>query len=315
MNSRRTTRFPPARLLAFAIAHLTLVGLVAGCSGAQTSMTTAAGGATANYGGAVAADQPRSLPNTILLSGLGLGFHGSFDPANPAFARGRGESNARDPEPAARNAQGAPAGRTPGGATSTATGSANPPAPTLEPILVYTGSFALVVNDVPDAITQVIALATGSGGYLGRREDTLVQVRVPSARFREVVARVERLGDVTHREVSVEDVSEQYHDLEVQLANLRAVRQRLQEFLNRAANVQDALAVERELERVAGQIDRIEGQLRFLASRAAFSTITVNLTPRPTAGTLQPQRYGTPELVLPYPWLGELGLPRLLETR
>src|SRR5262249_26617600 len=159
------------------------------------------------------------------------------------------ELEARGRTPAARAAQSATAPHAPGsgggttGATTGSNGGANARPPGAEPILIYTGSFSLVVNNVPDAIAPGAAPAPASGGYLGRREDALVQIRVPSARFREIVARIEQLGDVSHREVSVEDVSEQYHDLEVQLANLRAVRQRLQEFLNRAANVQDALAV------------------------------------------------------------------------
>jgi hypothetical protein len=113
-------------------------------------------------------------------------------------------------------------------------------------------------------------------------------------------------------------VSEEYRDLEVRLQNLRAVRRRLEEFLTRASTMQEALTVERELERVTREIDQLEGRLRFLGARVAFSLVTVNLHPRPQVVQAPPP----PPLVhprrlpmLPVDWLQELGLDRLLNIR
>ena len=80
----------------------------------------------------------------------------------------------------------------------------------------------------------------------------------------------ERYWDFSFRE-SADDVSEEFHDLEVRLGNLRATRTRLQEFLGRATGINDMLTVEKELERVALEIDHIEGRLEFLRTRAAMS--------------------------------------------
>lgn len=181
-------------------------------------------------------------------------------------------------------------------------------------MLIYTASVSMTVERPTESIDRAVELVTGAGGFLAQRNDTTVTLRVPSGHFRELLTRLEHLGDVTHREVQAEDVSEQFHDLEVQLASLRSVRTRLQEFLARTANVQEALIIEHELERVGGQIDQIEGRMRFLSARAAFSTITLYVTRRLTA-TIETVPVPANDVAMPFAWLDSLGLPYLLQLR
>ena len=44
-------------------------------------------------------------------------------------------------------------------------------------------------------------------------------------------------------------------------------------------NTSDILEVHRELTNIRGQIEQIEGRLRYLANQSALSTITIELTP------------------------------------
>ena len=197
--------------------------------------------------------------------------------------------------------------------TAAAQGAATTPA---APMLIYTADLRLQVErERFDAVLdQVLGAAREMGGYLVRRDDASIQVRVPSARFHEGLRTMEEMGEVLRRHVSAEDVSEEYRDAEVRLQNLRAVRQRLEEFLRRASNMAEALQVERELERVTQEIDRIEGRMRFLSARVAFSLVTVSLQARPTViaaprtTVIPPRRM----VDLPVQWLRELGLERLL---
>src|SRR5262249_33276670 len=107
------------------------------------------------------------------------------------------------------------------------------------------------------------------------------------------------------RDVNVRDVTEQFADLETRLKNAEAVRQRLEGLLAKAAKVEDALAVERELDRVTLIIEELKGKLRLLSELIAFSTITVNFQARP-------QDAVAPDVLLPFDWLGGLGLPSLM---
>jgi len=191
------------------------------------------------------------------------------------------------------------------------------------PLLIYTGRVGMEVADaptIPTTIDKIIDMAEGYGGYLASRSDMGVVIRVPSRHFRDALTALEKLGDVKRRSVSAEDVSEEFHDLEVKLQNLKAVQKRLQEFLARAANVSDALSVERELERVGREIDQIEGRMRFLRARATFSTITVDLAAKPKQQQVvaqgEPPPPPPPRLInLPIDWISRVGLETLLSLQ
>ncbi len=180
----------------------------------------------------------------------------------------------------------------------------------------------MVVADevvLPKTIDTIIDTAESLGGYLAGRKDTSVQVRVPSSRFRESLQLLEKLGEITHRSVTADDVSEQYSDLEVRLANLKATQKRLHEFLSRSGTIPDMLTVGRELDRVSGEIEAIEGKMRFLRSRAAFSVVTVNLSVKPKAVAVVAGVDAPPppprEIALPIDWLPRVGLDSLLNLR
>ncbi len=184
------------------------------------------------------------------------------------------------------------------------------------PLVTYTGEMNVrVEKDAAKSIDAIIGIAESFGGYLSARHDAAVEVRVPSAHFREAMARIEPLGEVTHRSVAATDVSDEFHDAEVRLQNLRATRARLEGLLSKSGTLADTLAVERELERVALEIDRLEGRLEYLKSRVAYSSIAVSVearrAPEVVATKAAPKRF----VELPVAWLGELGVDRLLTLR
>ncbi|HEY2509350.1 MAG TPA: DUF4349 domain-containing protein [Polyangiaceae bacterium] len=209
------------------------------------------------------------------------------------------------------------AAASPPSVTSNASTTASPPAASLRaPLVTYAGEMALrVEKNTPATLDAVVAIAESMGGYMAGRQDDRVEVRVPSARFREALGKIEPLGEVTHRSVQATDVSDEFHDAEVRLQNLRATRTRLEGLLAQAKTLVDTLAVERELERVSQEIDRLEGRLEFLKSRIAYSSIAVTAEARQSTQVavtaLAPKRV----VELPVDWLGELGVDRLVTLR
>ncbi|AKT37952.1 DUF4349 domain-containing protein [Chondromyces crocatus] len=173
------------------------------------------------------------------------------------------------------------------------------------PMLVYVAGLWVLVENPTEAFTAIEAMTREFGGFLSVRTDASITVRIPVARYEEALDRVSRLGEIQRRDISVEDVTEAFLDLEIRLKNLRAIRARLELLLPKAKNVEEAVEIERELYRVVGEIERIEGKMKLLRDRAAFSTITVHVLARA-------QEKVQSKVTLPVPWLGALGLGRLL---
>lgn len=175
-----------------------------------------------------------------------------------------------------------------------------------QPLLIYTADYTMAVFETTAAIDAVQKLAEELGGYLVKRTDGYITVRVPSNTFKTALGKLEGLGDVLHRDESVEDVTEAFYDLKIRLDNARAMRDRLEQLLAQAKDVKEALAVEKELARITADIETMEGKLKRLRELIAFSTITVRFEARggETVGD---------EVRLPFPWLDQLGLSNLLQ--
>jgi hypothetical protein len=162
-------------------------------------------------------------------------------------------------------------------------------------MVVRTGNASLEVDSLDPAVASLRDLALRVGGYVGNaslqggaeqyRAATL-ELKVPAARFDEVVAGLRPLGRLEYANVSAEDVGEEYVDVDARAANARRLEERLTDILaTRTGRLADVLAVERELARVREEIERLEGRLRYLRSRAALCTLSVSLhEPRPIAG-------------------------------
>ncbi len=172
-------------------------------------------------------------------------------------------------------------------------------------LLVYTANVRVRVQEVPKAIDAVEKLAKERGGYLVLRQDNQITVRVPSAKFDDALDELAKLGEVVHRNVSIEDVTDLYFDLQIRMKNLEVVKKRLEELLEKAKTVEESLAVQRQIERVTIELERLRGKLKLIAELVMFSTITVVFEPKSTEQIDSKVR-------LPFPWMDRLGLGELL---
>jgi hypothetical protein len=175
-------------------------------------------------------------------------------------------------------------------------------------MVVYTATITMAVYQVQPNLAMVERIAKEQGGYLSVRTDNKITVRIPRAKFEPTLAAIEKIGDVLHRDVTAEDVTDQYVDLEIRIKNARAMQTRLKQLLEKAA-VKEAIEIEKELARVTEELELMEGRLKLLKDKIAYSSITVVFEGRGATLT------GASKVRLPFPWLGHLGLVNLLQLR
>ena len=152
-------------------------------------------------------------------------------------------------------------------------------------LIVRTGQASIEVDSLELAMAELRSIARKAGGFVadasvqsGRtqlRQATL-QLKVPSIRFDELTEGLQPSGRLEYVNVGAEDVSEEFVDLTARAANGHRLEERLVELLRtRTGKLQDVLSVERELARVREEIERIDGRLRYLKTRASLSTLSV----------------------------------------
>lgn len=170
--------------------------------------------------------------------------------------------------------------------------------------IIYTAKFTMAVSKVEESLATVERIARDQGGFLAVKHDREIVVRVPREKFEIAMAAIGKTGDVLHRDIQAQDVTEEVIDLEIRIKNAHAMQDRLKALLQKAA-VKEAIEIEKELNRVTQELELLEGKIKVLKDKIAYSTITVTFEPR----TSNVQATRAP---LPFPWLKEMGLPNLL---
>lgn len=152
--------------------------------------------------------------------------------------------------------------------------------------IVKTGSMTLEVEDIAETMDKVDEMADEFNGYVvssyryeyEREVSGRITIRVPSERFDEAFARLRQLAiAVPYETTTATDVTEEYVDMEAQLSNLLATEAQYLALLEKAESVEEMLKVQSELSNVRGEIERIEGRMKYLEQTSETALIEVNL--------------------------------------
>jgi len=163
--------------------------------------------------------------------------------------------------------------------------------------LIKNATMIVEVQDAKEALQRLTAAIEGAGGYVGNlqesvnalgRRSVMVQIRVPADQFDKALQGMEPLGKIINRQVTTQDVTEEYVDTDSRSRNLKRTEERLLDHLNKSARLEDTLRLEQELTRVREQIERLDGHLRVLGNRVRLSTIQVTLQEAPQAEPIVP---------------------------
>ena len=152
-------------------------------------------------------------------------------------------------------------------------------------MLIKTGNLSMAVNDVKQSRKQIGDIANKFKAYIsderlddyGDRLNTSLTIRVPSSSYDTLVALIEQVGEKTDsKSVNVQDVTEEYIDVEARLKTKKELEARYHEILKQAHTVTDILSVESNLNNVRAEIESMEGRLKYLMSQVSFSTLNLN---------------------------------------
>lgn len=166
--------------------------------------------------------------------------------------------------------------------------------------IIKNGSIVMVVEDLDEALAEVQQIKTTLNGYVENLSDNgvdnsrtvYITIKVPVAQFDSAMEQIKNVGDEVQRSnVTTDDVSAQYTDLESQLRNLEATEEQMLTIMKRATKISDILDVQNELNTVRGNIEQIKGQLKYFDRHTQYSSITVTMSLVPENISLQEEKW------------------------
>lgn len=179
----------------------------------------------------------------------------------------------------------------------------------IERMVIKNASLTIAVDDPSASMTRISSLADEMGGYVvsanvyqtylddGQKvPQGSITVRIPAGRLQEALTRIktETSLPLISENITSQDVTSEYTDLDSRVRNLEAAEKQLQAILDRATKTEDVLNVFNQLTQVREQIEVLKGQMKYYAQSAALSAISVELIPNAavqpvTIGSWQPK--------------------------
>jgi len=153
--------------------------------------------------------------------------------------------------------------------------------------IIRTALLSVTVEAVSQKFEEVSNIALGAGGFVasssfgnsGESQTASVTIRVPGDQYDATLRRLRGLGEVKEESSTANDVTEQYTDLQSRLRNLQASEARYLDFLTRAENITDVLAVQDRINATRAEIEQVQGRIQLLDNQSSLATITVHLLP------------------------------------
>lgn len=241
----------------------------------------------------------RILPiSLIVIAMLGLAACGSSAMATEAPAQfynvspemGGAPAIAQDAalppgEPAAKSAE-----------QSTANSGSGVAATSVERIVIKNADLSIVVADVEGRMKAIQKMAEGMGGFVVSSNlyqsytsnyievpEAQIVIRVPSEKLEEALNQIKKDAvEVQTENISGQDVTAEYVDLQSRLKNYEAAEAQLNKILEKATDTTDVVNIFNQLVYYREQIEIVKGQIKYYDEAAALSAISARIVAEET---------------------------------
>lgn len=154
----------------------------------------------------------------------------------------------------------------------------------IEQKIIKTGDIKFETNDLGETYIQIISAVKKHNAIIqndteGKEYGSVfrrITVRVPSKNFDLFLSDISKgVTYFDNKEISSQDVTEEYIDIDARLKAKKILEARYLELLKKANKVSEMLEIEAQLSAIREEIEAKEGQLRYMQSQISMSTITI----------------------------------------
>lgn len=160
-----------------------------------------------------------------------------------------------------------------------------------ERLVIKNADLGITVDDPDVTIEEISELAESFGGHVVssstyqtyanngvRVPEGEITIRVPSEELNDALKAIKASAlEVDYENVSGEDVTDQYVDLQSRLKAKKAAEEKLLEIMDQAETTEDTLNVYYQLQQIQSDIEVLTGQINYYERSAAMSAISVRI--------------------------------------
>jgi hypothetical protein len=168
-------------------------------------------------------------------------------------------------------------------------------------MVIKNANLSIVVEEPGATIETISQLADDLGGFVVSSNlyqaytdrglevpQANITIRVPAEKLDQALDEIKSgAGQILSENISGQDVTQEYTDLESRLRNLERAEEQLTEIMENAWETEDVLSVYNRLVGVQEQIELIKGQMNYFERSAALSAISVQIQANEAVQPLQ----------------------------
>ncbi|MDQ3049158.1 MAG: DUF4349 domain-containing protein [Bacteroidota bacterium] len=148
-----------------------------------------------------------------------------------------------------------------------------------------TAQLNITVEEYKKARTDIEKIVKGMNGYIGSEHETNstysisndMVLRIVNKDFDVMVEKILAIAShVNSKNISAEDVTAQFVDIQSRLKSKKEIEKRYLDILSKASKVTDILEIEQKLGEIREEIEAKEGELKLLSDQVDYSTIYLN---------------------------------------
>ena len=102
-------------------------------------------------------------------------------------------------------------------------------------------------------------------------------LKIPSQNLDSFLASLHECGEIISSNVSADDITDKYLDLEIRMDNMRKSLEKYYDFLSNSKNIDEMLKVQNEINRLTADIESAEGRINLWNKQVAESDVNIRI--------------------------------------
>lgn len=152
--------------------------------------------------------------------------------------------------------------------------------------IIKKADIKIKVEDYKNSYTTLKAVTQKHNAYISNENEVNnnysiynnIEIRCEAQSFDAIVEEIVALAIyVDGKNITAEDVTEQFVDIEARLKTKKEVEERYKVLLQRANSIPEIIEVEKEIRMLREEIESLEGRMKYLSDKVSYSTVKVYL--------------------------------------